>query len=177
MGPRNSSLNGGSKTTSSVVSVPAGVASVSTGRHSCPPTCDVGSQSFDLTGVVSVGQGAHQISTQHLQEKMVKVGINGFGRIGRLSFRGAWDMPELEIVADPPSSCNQQGKKSTTPARAPSVSPQEEQSTTRTRSSPTLTPLCCQVHVNELKGGARTSAYMLQVPRPSSVLSWTSECP
>jgi glyceraldehyde-3-phosphate dehydrogenase/erythrose-4-phosphate dehydrogenase len=29
---------------------------------------------------------------------MVKVGINGFGRIGRLSFRGAWDMPELEIV-------------------------------------------------------------------------------
>ena len=29
---------------------------------------------------------------------MVKVGINGFGRIGRLTFRFAWDMPELEIV-------------------------------------------------------------------------------
>ena len=29
---------------------------------------------------------------------MVKVGINGFGRIGRLTFRYAWDMPELEIV-------------------------------------------------------------------------------
>jgi len=27
-----------------------------------------------------------------------RVGINGFGRIGRLSFRFAWDMPELEIV-------------------------------------------------------------------------------
>jgi len=30
---------------------------------------------------------------------MVKVGINGFGRIGRTTFRYAWDMPELEIVA------------------------------------------------------------------------------
>ena len=29
---------------------------------------------------------------------MVRVGINGFGRIGRLTFRYAWDMPELEIV-------------------------------------------------------------------------------
>eukprot|EP00286_Rhodomonas_abbreviata_P026111 CAMPEP_0181295176 /NCGR_PEP_ID=MMETSP1101-20121128/4003_1 /TAXON_ID=46948 /ORGANISM="Rhodomonas abbreviata, Strain Caron Lab Isolate" /LENGTH=345 /DNA_ID=CAMNT_0023399901 /DNA_START=18 /DNA_END=1053 /DNA_ORIENTATION=- len=29
---------------------------------------------------------------------MVKIGINGFGRIGRLSFRGAWDRSELEIV-------------------------------------------------------------------------------
>ena len=28
----------------------------------------------------------------------VKVGVNGFGRIGRLTFRFAWDMPELEIV-------------------------------------------------------------------------------
>ena len=30
---------------------------------------------------------------------MVKVAINGFGRIGRLTFRFAWDMPEMEIVA------------------------------------------------------------------------------
>lgn len=29
---------------------------------------------------------------------MVKVAVNGFGRIGRLTFRFAWDMPELEIV-------------------------------------------------------------------------------
>jgi len=29
---------------------------------------------------------------------MVKVGLNGFGRIGRLTFRFAWEMPELEIV-------------------------------------------------------------------------------
>ena len=28
----------------------------------------------------------------------VKCAVNGFGRIGRLSFRFAWDMPELEIV-------------------------------------------------------------------------------
>ncbi|MDQ2077808.1 ArsJ-associated glyceraldehyde-3-phosphate dehydrogenase [Marinimicrobium sp. ABcell2] len=28
----------------------------------------------------------------------IKVGINGFGRIGRLTMRAAWDMPELEIV-------------------------------------------------------------------------------
>ena len=29
---------------------------------------------------------------------MVKVAVNGFGRIGRHTFRFAWDMPELEIV-------------------------------------------------------------------------------
>ncbi|MEK9678639.1 MAG: ArsJ-associated glyceraldehyde-3-phosphate dehydrogenase [Rhodospirillaceae bacterium] len=28
----------------------------------------------------------------------VKIGINGFGRMGRLAFRAAWDWPELEIV-------------------------------------------------------------------------------
>jgi len=28
---------------------------------------------------------------------MVRVGINGFGRIGRLTFRFCWDMPELEV--------------------------------------------------------------------------------
>ena len=35
-----------------------------------------------------------------LDESMapIKVGINGFGRIGRLSFRFAWEMPEIEIV-------------------------------------------------------------------------------
>ena len=51
-----------------------------------------------------------------VKQNMVKVGINGFGRIGRLSMRAAWDMPELQIV-----------------------------------------------HVNEVKGGAKTAAYMLQV--------------
>jgi glyceraldehyde 3-phosphate dehydrogenase len=54
---------------------------------------------------------------------MVKVGINGFGRIGRLSMRAAWEMPELEIV-----------------------------------------------HVNEIKGGASTAAYMLQV-KPSGLVT------
>ena len=29
----------------------------------------------------------------------VKVGINGFGRIGRLVFRAAWNHPEVEVVA------------------------------------------------------------------------------
>ncbi|MCP4595719.1 ArsJ-associated glyceraldehyde-3-phosphate dehydrogenase [Neptuniibacter sp.] len=28
----------------------------------------------------------------------IKVGINGFGRMGRLSFRAAWDWPELEFI-------------------------------------------------------------------------------
>ena len=28
---------------------------------------------------------------------MVRVLLNGFGRIGRLTFRFAWDMPELEM--------------------------------------------------------------------------------
>lgn len=28
----------------------------------------------------------------------VRIGINGFGRMGRLGFRAAWDWPELEIV-------------------------------------------------------------------------------
>ena len=30
--------------------------------------------------------------------KKIKVGINGFGRIGRLALRAAWDWPELEFV-------------------------------------------------------------------------------
>lgn len=30
---------------------------------------------------------------------MVRVAINGFGRIGRLVFRAAWDQPEVEVVA------------------------------------------------------------------------------
>lgn len=29
----------------------------------------------------------------------IKVGINGFGRIGRLALRAAWGWPELEFVA------------------------------------------------------------------------------
>mmetsp|Transcript_61126 Transcript_61126/g.146001 ORF Transcript_61126/g.146001 Transcript_61126/m.146001 type:complete len:348 (-) Transcript_61126:56-1099(-) len=57
----------------------------------------------------------------------IKVGINGFGRIGRLSFRGVWDMPELEIV-----------------------------------------------HVNDIQGGARTAAYMLQYD--SVHLQWNKRC-
>jgi glyceraldehyde 3-phosphate dehydrogenase len=32
------------------------------------------------------------------QEMTVKVGINGFGRIGRLALRAAWEYPELEFV-------------------------------------------------------------------------------
>jgi glyceraldehyde 3-phosphate dehydrogenase len=30
--------------------------------------------------------------------KKIKIGINGFGRIGRLALRAAWDWPELEFV-------------------------------------------------------------------------------
>lgn len=30
--------------------------------------------------------------------KKIKVGINGFGRIGRLALRAAWDWPELEFI-------------------------------------------------------------------------------
>lgn len=29
----------------------------------------------------------------------IRVGINGFGRIGRLVFRGAFQDPEIEVVA------------------------------------------------------------------------------
>ncbi len=29
----------------------------------------------------------------------IKVGINGFGRIGRAFLKVAWDRPEIEIVA------------------------------------------------------------------------------
>ena len=28
----------------------------------------------------------------------LKIGINGFGRIGRLALRAAWDWPELEFI-------------------------------------------------------------------------------
>jgi glyceraldehyde 3-phosphate dehydrogenase len=30
--------------------------------------------------------------------KKVRIGINGFGRIGRLTFRAAWNWPEFEVV-------------------------------------------------------------------------------
>src|SRR5690554_7943876 len=38
----------------------------------------------------------------------IKVGINGFGRIGRLALRAAWGWPELEFVAvnDPGADTN-----------------------------------------------------------------------
>jgi glyceraldehyde 3-phosphate dehydrogenase len=32
-------------------------------------------------------------------DKKIKVGINGFGRIGRAFLKIAWDRPEIEIVA------------------------------------------------------------------------------
>ena len=28
----------------------------------------------------------------------IKIGINGFGRMGRLVLRAAWDWPELEFI-------------------------------------------------------------------------------
>ena len=31
--------------------------------------------------------------------KKIKVGINGFGRIGRAFLKVAWERPEIEIVA------------------------------------------------------------------------------
>ena len=46
---------------------------------------------------------------------MTRIGINGFGRMGRLAFRAAWDRSDLEIV-----------------------------------------------HVNEIKGGAKTAAHLLE---------------
>ena len=35
----------------------------------------------------------------------IKVGINGFGRIGRLALRAAFDWPEFEFVRYPAESC------------------------------------------------------------------------
>ena len=46
---------------------------------------------------------------------MTRLGINGFGRMGRLAFRAAWGRPDLEIV-----------------------------------------------HINEVKGGAKTAAHLLE---------------
>eukprot|EP00965_Chrysotila_dentata_P099094 3276840-Pleurochrysis_carterae.AAC.1 len=56
-----------------------------------------------------MGQGApgkQRSSKSNQQEQpksttpgMVRVGINGFGRIGRLTFRYAWEMEGIEIVA------------------------------------------------------------------------------
>ena len=67
---------------------------------------------------------------------MVKVGINGFGRIGRLTFRYAFDMPELEVVRRSP------------PPAMPHGTP--------------FAPTPVQVHVNELLGGAETAAYLIK---------------
>jgi len=46
---------------------------------------------------------------------MRRIGINGFGRMGRLAFRAAWDRPDMQVV-----------------------------------------------HINEIKGGARTAAHLLE---------------
>ena len=46
---------------------------------------------------------------------MTRIGINGFGRMGRLAFRAAWGRDDLEIV-----------------------------------------------HINEIKGGAKTAAHLLE---------------
>ena len=46
---------------------------------------------------------------------MRRIGINGFGRMGRLAFRAAWDHPDLQVV-----------------------------------------------HINEIKGGAKTAAHLLE---------------
>ena len=34
-----------------------------------------------------------------MSTRKIRVGINGFGRIGRAFFKIAWDKPEIEIVA------------------------------------------------------------------------------
>ena len=72
---------------------------------------------------------------------MVKVGINGFGRIGRLTFRYAFDMPEVEVV-----------RRSPPPSPRPAI--------------PHGTPFApthpVQVHVNEMLGGAETAAYLIK---------------
>jgi glyceraldehyde 3-phosphate dehydrogenase len=38
------------------------------------------------------------ITTQGDKNMSIRIGINGFGRMGRLALRAAWDWPELEIV-------------------------------------------------------------------------------
>ena len=32
------------------------------------------------------------------KDKMTRIGINGFGRMGRLAFRAVWDCPDVSIV-------------------------------------------------------------------------------
>ena len=49
-----------------------------------------------LAALVVLAVLAHSLADRWT---MVRVAINGFGRIGRLTFRFAWDMPEVEIVA------------------------------------------------------------------------------
>ena len=56
---------------------------------------------------IAVGDG-NLVKVSFLNTDMVKVGINGFGRIGRLTFRYAFDMPEVEVVrlSTPPPWCS-----------------------------------------------------------------------
>ena len=41
---------------------------------------------------------AHGIDLQIFKDKMTRIGINGFGRMGRLAFRAVWDCPDVSIV-------------------------------------------------------------------------------
>ena len=40
----------------------------------------------------------HQVWLMHLSPPVMRIGINGFGRIGRLVFRALWGRPNIELV-------------------------------------------------------------------------------
>ena len=41
---------------------------------------------------------AYRIDLQIRKDKMTRIGINGFGRMGRLALRAGWDCPDVSIV-------------------------------------------------------------------------------
>ena len=105
---------------------------------------------------------------------MVKVGINGFGRIGRLTFRYAFDMPEVEVVRTDRSSeidgeivvrrsrlqCHTAHRLH--PHTLVRGLPRAHDGEDVRRRAEAADPRSLQVHVNELLGGAETAAYLIK---------------
>lgn len=53
----------------------------------------------DLRQQIAAIHPLHTTTSTYKSVNMVKVGINGFGRIGRIVFRNAVEHPDVEIVA------------------------------------------------------------------------------
>ena len=131
---------------------------------------------------------------------VVKVGINGFGRIGRLSFRGIWDRCHAGPLLHGRAACGD-GLRVPHPhhtvrallrPRARRSPPRAASALAARRVAVTLAHRHCRypnleiVHVNEINGGAKTSGAPLpacanlaarEMPCAGAGARWSAQLP